>query len=350
VEAGLQGRGRQVYSHEPRRDGAIRVAIVGGGCPFGLNLARHLLAKGYEVLGIGRSPAETTWPYKQFHISSELDAVVQELDTWRPEVIVNFAALGERAASLDPVSYHLFYQTNAVALARFQGRLQGKEYLRRFVQVSSGEVYGSVDKPATEETKLAPTSPYAVSKACFDQHLIAVHQQLGFPMNILRPCNLYCEGQQSYRVIPKAILCALQGKKLPLNGGGKSLKMYMHAQDLSDAIELVMDKAPIGEIYNVSPDYYDKLSFLHSRVGSISISEVVEMVAEVTGVRYGDLVEIKPPRLGADAKYLFSSRKLNALGWTPKIGMKEGLEGLTKWVSANRAKLATNDPHYRLRA
>lgn len=301
-------------------------------------------------MGFGRSPAETDWPYKQVHLVEELDTLLGELDKFQPEVVVNFAALGERAASFDPVSYHLFYQTNVVGLARLQGGLQGKKYLRRFVQVSSGEVYGSVDSPAREETPLAATSPYSVSKAAFDQHLLAVHKQFGFPVNILRPCNLYCEGQQSYRVIPKAILCALTGRKLPLNGGGKSLKMYMHASDLSRAIKLVIEKAPIGEVYNVSPDYYDRLSFLHPRVGAISIKEVVEMVAEVTGVRYEDLVEVTPARPGADAKYLFDSRKLNALGWKPKIGMKEGLEGLTRWVSDNRKALATNDPHYRLRA
>lgn len=322
----------------------MRIAIVGGGCPFGLNLGKHL--KGHDLLAIGRSPAKTDYPYRQLHLVDQLDQVIEELDSFEPEVIVNFAALGERAASMDPNTWHLFYLTNAVGLSKFQGRLHGKKYLKRFVQISSGEVYGSVTFPVTEESKLAPTAPYAVSKACFDVHLLAVCKS--FPMNILRPCNLYCDGQQSYRVIPKAMLCAVTGKRLGLTG--RSRKMYMHATDLSRAIEVVIEKAPLGEVYNVSPDYWERLSYLHNRVGAISIPELVEMVADVTGVRYEDLVEIKPPRPGADGQYLFNSRKLQALGWKPRIGMKEGLEKVYEWVKENKRQLAANEPHYKLRA
>ena len=118
----------------------------------------------------------------------------------------------------------------------------------RFIQIGTSEMYGSVDHPTTEEEPIKPSSPYAASKVAFDMYLLSVHKFLKFPMNIIRPSNAYCPGQLLHRVIPKAVWCGLKGVKLPLHGGGRAEKSYMHARDLGRAIQLVAEKAELGKI------------------------------------------------------------------------------------------------------
>ena len=140
-----------------------------------------------------------------------------------------------------------------MALARLAEALMSRDYLERFIHIGTSELYGSVDRPVSEDAPLQPTSPYAASKAAFDMHLIAIHRVLKFPMNILRPSNAYGPGQLLHRVIPKAVVCGLTGQKLPLHGGGRAEKSYIHARDLARAIHLVARAAPLGTVYNAGP-------------------------------------------------------------------------------------------------
>src|SRR5258708_3823735 len=120
----------------------------------------------------------------------------------------------------------------------------------RFIQIGTSEMYGSVSHASKEDEPIKPTSPYAASKVAFDMYLESVHKFLKFPMNVIRPSNAYCPGQLLHRVIPKAIMCGLTGRKLPLQGGGRAEKSDIHARDLADPIHLVRDKGTIGKIYN----------------------------------------------------------------------------------------------------
>jgi len=177
---------------------------------------------------------------------------MEVLDEEKPEVVVNYAAQGEGAASFGDNAAD-YFSTNCVGLIRLCVVLSRRPYMERFVQIGSSEVYGSPKEPARESGPLFPTSPYSVSKAAFDQYLESMWRTAKFPMNIVRPSNCYTEGQQLYRIIPKTIVTALKKEKLPLHGGGMALKSYMHADDLSDAVLRIIRKAPLGEIYNVGP-------------------------------------------------------------------------------------------------
>ena len=198
-------------------------AILGAGGSFGIHTAFYLLehANPKKVIGIGRNPLrpepfslnideQKSFTYHAFHITYELDSVMELLDKERPQVIINYAAQGEGAVSWKK-SWR-FYETNSMALARLTEELMARDYLERFVQIGTSELYGSVDFPAREDTPIQPSSPYAASKAAFDLHLIAIHQVLKFPMNIIRPSNAYCPGQLLHRVIPKAVVCGLTGQ------------------------------------------------------------------------------------------------------------------------------------------
>ncbi len=153
--------------------------------------------------------------YHSYHLTYEIDLLLELLDKEKPDVIVNNAAQGEGAV-----------------------------------------MYGSVEHAAKEDEPIKPTSPYAASKVAFDMYLQSVHRFLKFPMNVIRPSNAYCPGQLLHRVIPKAIVCGLTGRKLPLQGGGRAERSYIHARGLARAIHMVSEKAPLGTIYKCGADQH----------------------------------------------------------------------------------------------
>lgn len=306
-------------------------AILGGGGSFGIHAASYLLdhANPKRVIGIGRNPLRPEpfslgieqrdgYEYHARHVTYELDLLLELLDRLKPQVIVNFAAQGEGAVSWKH-SWR-FFETNSMALARLVEKLMKRDWLERFIQIGTSEMYGSVDHAATETEPIKPSSPYAASKVAFDLYLVSVHRVLKFPMNIIRPSNAYCPGQLLHRVIPKAIWCGLLGYKLPLHGGGRVEKSYIHAGDLARAIHLVAEKAPLGTIYNAGS------------AKPISIREVAERCACALGMAFEDLCEVTGDRLSQDARYWLNSDAIRRdVGWEPEIGWDEGLKGMVAW-------------------
>ena len=307
--------------------------ILGGNGVFGVHLIMYLLRNhpDIRVIAVGRKPEkirpfslhlgidDERYEYHEIHIANHPDRVSDLIRDREAEVVVNFAAHAEVASSWK-VPFH-YYETNVVALSKILKNLEGKSWLRKWVQIGSSEVYGAVERPAAEDAPLRPSTPYALSKMTADLHLEALHQGIGFPMNIIRPSNTYGPGQQLFRIIPRTALCALLGRKLPLQGGGKAVKSYMHAQDLASAIYLIAERAPEGRLYNAGPGE------------GVTIRRLVEVVCEKTGEPFDKVVEVVPDRMMQDSQYLLdSSRITEDLGWQPTIGLEEGVEETVGWV------------------
>ena len=309
-----------------------KYAILGGGGSFGIHTAFWLLdhANPGKVIGIGRNPLRPApfslgiekrdrFEYHARHVTYELDLLLELLDKEQPQVIINYAAQGEGAVSWK--NSWRFFETNCVGLSHLCEELMKRDYLQRFIQIGTSEMYGSVQHAATEDEQIKPSSPYAASKVAFDMYLMSVHKFLNFPMNIIRPSNAYCPGQLLHRVIPKAIVMGLKHEKLPLHGGGKAEKSYIHARDLGRAIHLVDEKAPLGTVYNAGPPE------------PTSIRRVVELCAEALGMRLSDLAEVTEDRLGQDSRYWLDSSAIKRdAGWEPQIGWQEGLAEMVTWA------------------
>ncbi len=306
--------------------------VLGGGGSFGVHTSKYLLehADPKKVIAVGRNPekpdpfslgvgrGDSRYSYHQIHLVHEQDRLFELFDKEKPEVIVSYAAQGEGAVSWKK-SWR-FFDTNATALVKMSEELMSRDYMERFIQIGTSELYGSVDRPMKEDDPIRPTSPYAASKAAFDLYLLSVASVLKFRMNIIRPSNAYCPGQLLHRVIPRAVLCGLTGQKLPLQGGGRAKKSYIHARDLARAIYLVSEKAPLGTVYNAGPPM------------PISIRELVEKTAEALGMPFEQLCEVTPDRLGQDSQYWLDSTAIReAVGWEPQVSLEDGLAEMVEW-------------------
>ena len=315
----------------------MRVCILGAGGIFGNHLAAFLQDRRHPVVGIGRSPRKPRcfslgfdYPYYTYHIGYELEYVLKVFKEFKPDVIVNFAAQGEGAASWGEDNWR-FYDTNVTALVKLVSKVDC-----RFIQIGSSEVYGPVDHAVSEDSLTNPTSPYSASKLAFDHHLVAMHNVKGFHMNIIRPSNCYGEGQQLHRIIPKALISGLTGRSLPLHGGGVSRKSYLHVSDLCTAIYGVMLQGQEGEIYNVGPDE------------PTSIKEVVERCLKAVGASE-NLINLAPERTGQDSCYWLDSTKIKKLGWFQETDWDLGLDSMVAWVKAY-PELFEMDTEYVMRA
>lgn len=325
-------------------------AILGGGGSFGIHTAMYLLdhANPKKVLGIGRNflrpepfslniAKREGYEYHARHITHELDLLLELLDKEKPEVIINFAAQGEGAVSWKH-SWR-FFETNAMALAKLSEALMERDWLERFIQIGTSELYGSTDHPSKEDSPIKPSSPYAASKVAFDLYLLSVHKFLNFPMNIIRPSNAYCPAQLLHRVIPKAMLFGRSGRKLPLHGGGRAEKSYIHVRDLGRAIHLVSEKAPLGKIYNAGPK------------DPTSIRDVVALCADALDMPFENLCEVTEDRLGQDSRYWLDSSAIKQdVGWEPQISWEKGLSEMVEWTDRYLEQLKKWPVEYVLRA
>lgn len=324
--------------------------VLGGGGSFGVQTSKYLLdhANPKKVIAVGRNPersepftlnvgkGDSRYQYHQIHIVHEQDRLFELFDREKPEVIVSYAAQGEGAVSWKK-SWR-FFETNGTALVKMSEELMSRDYMERFIQIGTSELYGSVAAPAKEDDPIKPTSPYAASKAAFDLYLISVANVLNFRMNIIRPSNAYAPGQLLHRVIPRAVMCGLSGRKLPLQGGGRAEKSYIHARDLARAIHLVAEKAPLGAVYNAGP------------ANPISIRHLVEKTAEALGIPFDQLCEVTPDRLGQDSRYWLDSGAIKRdVGWEPQISLEEGLREMVEWGRKYLPELQATSTDYILR-
>jgi dTDP-glucose 4,6-dehydratase len=328
-----------------------KYAVLGGGGGFAIHTSKYLLEQDdtERVIAIGRNNpkpepfslnigyGDRRYSYHTYHITYELDLMMELLDSERPDIVINYAAQGEGAASWK--NCWRYFETNSLGLAKLTEELMKRDYLKRFIQIGTSELYGSVTEPVKENAPIKPSSPYAASKVAFDFHLIAISNVLKFPMNIIRPSNSYCPGQLLHRIIPRAILSGLKGEIVPLHGGGKARKSYFHARDLAKAIYLVVKKdVPLGKIYNVGPDE------------PISIRELVEKIAEVMEIPFDKLCKVTEERLGQDSCYWLDSSEIKKdTDWQMEVSLEEGLEDMLNWGKKYLPQLQNHSYEYVMR-
>lgn len=235
------------------------------------------------------------------------------------DAIVNFAAESHVDRSLyEP---DLFIKTNVIGVqVLLHAALRHK--IKRFVQVSTDEVYGSLppDGPGfSEDTHLAPNSPYSASKAAADLLVRSYFKTYGFPAVITRCSNNYGPYQFPEKLIPLLITNAMEDKPLPIYGDGLNIRDWIHVEDHCRAVKVILEKGREGEIYNIGGD------------GEKTNLEITEKVLTILG-KPKSLIRFVADRPGHDRRYAIDFSKLKRdLGWSSVYRLEEGLEKTVRW-------------------
>ena len=319
---------------------APRFLVLGSNSFSGATFTAFLAAAGHDVLAASRSPEphEAFLPYRwspdgarrvrfqTIDLNHDLDALDALMRDERVSHVVNFAAQSMVGQSwIDPDHWMM---TNVVSTIRLHDRLRRHDFLERYLHVTTPEVYGSTDGWVKEDAPFNPSTPYAVSRAAADMSLRTYFTQYGFPVVSTRAANVYGPGQQLYRIIPRTILSAMAGRKLTLDGGGRSVRSFIEMTDVSDAtLKIALSGRP-GETYHISTDR------------AVSIRELVEMILARLGKDFDASVEVGPERPGKDTAYSLDSSKLRTeLGWQDRISLEQGIDDTIAWARRFEAAL-----------
>jgi dTDP-glucose 4,6-dehydratase len=243
--------------------------------------------------------------------------------THKIDVIVNFAAESHVDRSItDP---DIFVKTNVLGTQALLDVAKANN-IKKYVQISTDEVYGTLGETGyfTEETPLAPNSPYSASKAGGDLLVRAYHETYGLNVNITRCSNNYGPYHFPEKLIPLMITNALEGKELPIYGDGQNIRDWLHVKDHCAAIDLVIHKGRPGEVYNIGGH--------NERTNN----EIVYLIVEKLGVS-NDLIKYVADRPGHDHRYAIDPTKImTELGWKPQYTFDNGIVETIQWYIDNQ--------------
>jgi dTDP-glucose 4,6-dehydratase len=247
------------------------------------------------------------------------EAVAAAIEEGRPDAIVNFAA--ETHVDRSIAEPDAFVKTHALGTHVLLEAARAAQL--RYLQVSTDEVYGSIEEGSfTEESQLRPSSPYSATKTGADLLVQSYFHTYELGAVICRGSNNYGPYQYPEKLIPLMILNALHGDSLPVYGDGMQVRNWIHATDFARAIGHVLEHGVPGEVYNAGgPDECANV-------------DVVKRIIELTGAQESQ-IEYVTDRPGHDRRYSLSSEKVRALGWLPQVRFEEGLQETVAWYRDN---------------
>jgi dTDP-glucose 4,6-dehydratase len=297
---------------------------------IGLSRSRERPA---AFLRYARNPNRARFRFQQIDLRLGVEDAIALMDAERPDFIVNFAAQSEVAPSWDHPER--WFDTNTVALARLVNHLRQRDYLQRFVQISSPEAYGDCVGTVTEDAPDNPSTPYAASKSAADMLLAVYAKQYGFPVLTVRATNVYGARQQLFKIVPRTAIYIKQGRRIELHGGGRAIKSYIHIRDVSLGELDILRRGRIGERYHLSP------------ASGVAVRDIVATIAARLGKALSDVSLDVADRPGQDAAYVIDSTKARAeFGWRPECSLDDGLGGVIDWVDEHWTLIREMPMHF----
>lgn len=317
----------------------MKVLVTGGAGFIGGNFIHYIMKKypDYKILCVDcltyAGNMETLAPvlekpnFKFFKTDiTDRKAVFEIFEAERPDIVINFAAESHVDRSIDTPD--IFLKTNVMGTQVMLDACR-KYGIKRYHQVSTDEVYGDLpldrsDLFFTEETPLCTSSPYSASKASADLLVHAYHKTYNLPATISRCSNNYGPYQFPEKLIPLMIINALNDKPLPVYGDGKNVRDWLYVEDHCKAIDLIIHKGRIGEIYNVGG---------HNEMPNI---DIVKLICHALN-KPEALITYVNDRKGHDLRYAINPEKIHReLGWLPEVSFSGGIEKTISWYLDNK--------------
>ena len=311
----------------------MREVLVTGGAGFiGSNFVRHALEAHADwrittldkLTYAGRTETLADvmdHPRHGFVLGDIGDATVAAPLVERAEIVVHFAAETHVDRSIQGAGD--FIRTDVLGTFVLLEAARRAPRLKRFVQISTDEVYGSVPEGSSRETdELRPRNPYSASKAGADRLAYSFWATYGVPVIVTRASNNYGPNQFPEKVIPLFITNLIDGLPVPLYGDGQNVRDWLHVEDHCRGVDLLLTASEPGEVYNIGGG---------NEVKNVDLTHrLLELVGQPT-----TLIQRVSDRLGHDRRYSVDTSKLRALGWQPRHDFEEGLARTVAWYREN---------------
>jgi len=309
---------------------------VTGGCGFiGSNFIRYMINKypDYQIINLdlltyagdirnlNDISDNDNYQFVQGNIcdSGLLETLFEKYDI---DTIINFAA--ETHVDRSITNPNIFVETNVMGTGELLNAAN-KYNIDRFIQISTDEVYGALGQKGrfTEESLLAPNSPYSASKAGADMLVRSYYKTYGLQVIITRCTNNYGSYQNTEKLIPLIITRALKDKELPVYGDGLQIRDWLHVQDHCLAIDKILHNGEIGEIYNIGAN------------NEQTNIDLIKTILKYLG-KPDSLIRHVKDRLGHDRRYALDTSKIKEeLSWVPKYSFEKGLKETINWYLSN---------------
>ena len=316
----------------------MKIVVTGGAGFIGSNFIYYILDKykDYKIICIDKltyagnlSTLSEAMKNKNFKFIKADICYIEKIDSIfkgeEPDIVVNFAAESHVDRSI--ANPGVFLETNIKGTSILLECCK-KYNIKRYHQISTDEVYGDLpldrkDLSFTEESTLKPSSPYSASKTSADLLVLSYFRTYKLPITISRCSNNYGPYHFPEKLIPLIIIKALKDEKLPIYGDGKNVRDWIYVKDHCKAIDLILHKGKIGEVYNVGGN------------SEKSNLEVVKTILNILG-KSEKLIEFVPDRVGHDRRYAINNHKIESeLGFKRDVTFEQGIEKTINWFLHN---------------
>lgn len=318
-----------------------KIIIIGSSSFSGSWLVKELIKNKFNVIGISRSKIKReflffnkkSYKFHQLDINKHFNKIARLIDKIKPKIIVNFAAQSFVRTSWETPED--WFKTNTYSSIKLANYLKDKKYLKKFIQISTPEIYGNINNFKKNSYHL-PTTPYALSKSSFDKFLELLFNKYNFPVIFVRSANVYGEGQQLYRIIPKAIINIKNNKKIFLNDRGEVYRSFIHIEDNSKLILRIINKGKLGSSYHPSTNKI------------ISLKSLLKIICKNLNSNYSKHVRLTSKITTKDKYYnIFSQKELNQIKFKRKfINIETGIIRVIKWINKNWNKFKNQKLEY----
>ncbi len=309
----------------------MKILVTGGAGFIGSNFIRHILNlnRDYNVVNLDKlTYAGNLDNLKDIEKNSNYafikgdicDAAVVEEAIKGCDFLINFAAETHVDRSIHNASNFVATNVHGTYVLLEAAK---KNKIKRFVQASTDEVYGSIESGSfTEGNPLMPNSPYAASKAAADLLVRSYFVTYKLPLIITRSSNNFGPFQYPEKFLALTITNALENKRIPVYGQGANIRDWLYVKDNCDAIEFIIKNGKAGEVYNISGEY------------EISNIDLAKSVLKRLGLDF-KLIEFVKDRPGHDLRYSLDSAKLKSMGWEKSYDFDEALDETIEWYRKN---------------